>query len=46
MMELFEPPSTGHYEQMWVRQSSGFSGDLDNDNIISNRVGRVHYSEC
>ena len=30
------------YEQMWVRQSSGFSGDLDNDNVISNRVERVH----
>ena len=35
----------GHYEQMWVRQSSGFSVDLDNDNIISSRVERVHYSE-
>ena len=23
----------GHYQQIWVRQSSGFSGDLDNDNV-------------
>ena len=30
------------YEQMWVRQSSGFNGDLDNDNVISNRVETVH----
>ena len=35
----------GHYEQMWVRQSSGFSGDLDNDNVKSNRVERVHKGE-
>ena len=32
----------GHYEQMWMRQSSGFSGDLDNDSVISNRFERVH----
>ena len=32
----------GHSDQMWVRQSSGFSGGLDNDNVISNRVERVH----
>ena len=29
------------YAQMWVRQSSGFSSDLDNDTVISNRVERV-----
>ena len=38
--QLFGNP--GHYEQVWVRQSSGFSGDWDNDNVISNRVERVH----
>ena len=32
----------GHSVQMWVRQSSGFSGDLDNDNVLSHRVERVH----
>ena len=32
----------GHYVQMWVRQSSAFSGDLDHDNVTSNRVERVH----
>ena len=32
----------GHYEHMWVRQSSGFSGDLDNDSVISNKFERVH----
>ena len=32
----------GHYEQMWVSQSSGFGGDLDNDSVISNRFERVH----
>ena len=30
--------NSGHYEQMWVRQSSGFSGDLDNDNVISKYI--------
>ena len=29
------------YAQMWVRQSSGFSSDLDNDTVISNKVERV-----
>ena len=29
------------YAQMWVRQSSGFSSDLDNDTVIINRVERV-----
>ena len=33
---------SGLYAQMWVRQSSGFSGDLDNDNVMSNRVERVN----
>jgi ABC-type multidrug transport system fused ATPase/permease subunit len=39
-LQLLRNP--GHYEQMWVCQSSGFSGDLDNDNVISNRVERAH----
>ena len=30
------------YAQMWVRQSSGFNGDLDNDTLMSNRVERVN----
>ena len=35
----------GHSAQMWVRQSSGFSGDLDNDTLISNRVEGVNGDE-
>ena len=30
------------YAQMWVRQSSGFGSDLDNDTLASNRVERVN----
>ena len=30
------------YAQMWARQSSGFSSDLDNDTLASNRVERVN----
>ncbi|MDC0063117.1 hypothetical protein OAJ84_03885 [Candidatus Puniceispirillum sp.] len=30
------------YAEMWVRQSSGFSGNLDNDTLMSNRVERVN----
>ena len=30
------------YTQMWVSQSSGFSGNLDNDTLMSNRVERVN----
>ena len=33
------------YAQMWLRQSSGFSGDLDNDTLISNRVEGVNGDE-
>ncbi len=32
---------SGLYAQMWVRQSSGFSGDEDGDNVMINRVERL-----
>ena len=33
---------SGLYTQMWARQSSGFSGDVDNGTLINNRVERAH----
>ena len=32
---------SGLYAQMWVRQSSGFSGNEDDDTMLSNQIERA-----